>query len=150
MTRPKWNAWVLSTKALAAEIIEVAAGLVFRRGNLLITQRPAEAHLGGLWEFPGGKREPGETLEQCLQRELNEELGIEVEVGDLLESLTHVYPEKTVCLNFYLCQLSKGEPEPIGCSSLKWVRPNQLRDFEFPPADERILERLLADAKLWE
>src|SRR6185369_17353271 len=77
-------------------LVEVSAGLVFRDGKLLITRRPAGAHLGGLWEFPGGKRESAETFEECLVRELREELGIEVEVGAMLESLTHVYPEKTV------------------------------------------------------
>jgi mutator protein MutT len=71
--------------------IDVAAGLVFREGKLLITQRHPEAHLGGLWEFPGGKREPGETFERCLARELREELGIEIQVGELVESLTHAY-----------------------------------------------------------
>src|SRR6185369_17339571 len=83
------------------EIIEVAAGLVFCEGKLLITQRNADTHLGGLWEFPGGKREPGESFEQCLIRELHEELGIEVTVRELVESLTHAYPEKTVLLRFH-------------------------------------------------
>src|ERR1035438_758060 len=69
-------------------VIDVAAALVFREGKLLITQRYADAHLGGLWEFPGGKREPNETFEACLARELREELGIEVTVGELAESLT--------------------------------------------------------------
>src|SRR3954468_16443849 len=73
-------------------MIEVAAGLVFRSGKLLITQRYPEAHLGGLWEFPGGKREPQESFSECLQRELMEELGIEVEVLDLVETITHEYP----------------------------------------------------------
>ena len=81
--------------------IDVAAGFVFRDGKLLITQRHAEAHLGGLWEFPGGKREPDETFEKCLARELREELGIEVFVGELVESLTQEYAEKTVHLRFY-------------------------------------------------
>src|SRR5579871_5840657 len=79
-------------------VIEVSAGLVFRDGKLLITRRHAGAHLGGLWEFPGGKREANETFEGCLARELREELGIEVIVGEVLESLTHAYPEKTVTL----------------------------------------------------
>src|SRR6266853_275359 len=85
----------------AVKTIDVAAGLVFRDGKLLITQRYAEAHLGGLWEFPGGKREPNETFEQCLTRELSEELGIEVVVGQLVESLTHEYPGKSVHLRFF-------------------------------------------------
>src|SRR5947209_16154187 len=84
--------------------IEVAAGLVFRDGKLLITQRRADAHLGGLWEFPGGKREQDETFEECLRRELREELGVEVIVGELFESVTHAYPEKTVQLKFFRCQ----------------------------------------------
>jgi 8-oxo-dGTP pyrophosphatase MutT (NUDIX family) len=73
--------------------IEVAAGLVFRQGRLLITQRPACSHLGGLWEFPGGKREAGESLADCLRRELREELGIEVDVGELVESAPQI-PEE--------------------------------------------------------
>ena len=74
--------------------IDVAAGLVWREGRLLIAKRHDNAHLGGLWEFPGGKREPNETFEQCLARELREELGIEVAIGELVESLTHEYPEQ--------------------------------------------------------
>jgi mutator protein MutT len=73
--------------------IEVSAGLVFRNGKLLITQRYTDAHLGGLWEFPGGKRECDETFEACLTRELREELGIDVRVGELVETIEHAYPE---------------------------------------------------------
>src|SRR2546423_2979763 len=87
----------------ATHPIEVAAGLVFRAGSLLITQRRPQDHLGGLWEFPGGKREPAETFEECLRRELREELGIEVQVQGLLASVQHAYPEKTVLLQFYRC-----------------------------------------------
>ena len=138
-----------STKALAADIIEVAAGLVFRAGQLLITRRPAEAHLGGLWEFPGGKREPGESFEQCLRRELLEELGIEVTVGELLEDLTHAYPQKTVRLNFFRCLLIRGEPQPLGCADFMWVSLEQLSEYTFPPADARLLSRLQNDTALW-
>jgi 8-oxo-dGTP diphosphatase len=130
-------------------IIDVAAGLVFRQGQLLITQRHHQTHLGGLWEFPGGKREPVETFEQCLTRELLEELGIEISVGSLIESLTHAYPEKTVRLNFYRCDLLGGEPRCLGCADFKWVRADQLRDFQFPPADERLLHKLQTDTAIW-
>src|SRR5688572_6595740 len=106
---------------MGTKIIEVSAGLVFRSGQLLITQRHATAHLGGLWEFPGGKREPGESFEQCLVRELREELGIEVSVGELFETITHAYPERTVLLKFFRCQLSQGEPQAIDCAAVKWV-----------------------------
>jgi 8-oxo-dGTP diphosphatase len=86
---------------MGTKVIEVSAGLIFRSGKLLITQRHARAHLGGLWEFPGGKREPGETFEQCLVRELREELGVEVVVGELFDTVEHAYPERTVSLKFF-------------------------------------------------
>jgi len=130
--------------------IDVAAGLVFRHGELLITQRHAQTHLGGLWEFPGGKREPGETFEQCLIRELREELGIEIDLGPLVESLVHAYPEKTVQLKFNRCERLSGEPQLLGCAAFQWIRANQLKDFPFPDADARLLGRLQTDASLWD
>lgn len=133
----------------ATKVIEVSAGLVFRSGKLLITQRHAGAHLGGLWEFPGGKREPGETFEQCLGRELREELGIDVVVAELFESVTHAYPERTVLLNFFLCRLPQGEPQPLDCAAVKWVDQAELLRHEFPAADAGLLERLRTTTALW-
>lgn len=130
-------------------IIDVAAGLVFRDGRLLITKRYDDAHLGGLWEFPGGKREPSETFDECLVRELREELGIEVVVGTLIESLTHEYPSKTVHLKFFNCQWRQNEPQPLGCSECKWVRVEELAEHEFPAADARLLQRLQNESALW-
>ena len=129
--------------------IEVSAGLIFRSGQLLITQRHAGDHLGGLWEFPGGKRELGDTFEQCLKRELREELGIEVSVGELFERVTHSYGDKTVHLQFFLCQLSAGEPQPLDCAALKWVSREELPTHAFPAADAQLLSRLAADAGRW-
>lgn len=129
--------------------IEVSAGLVFRAGKLLITRRHPNAHLGGLWEFPGGKREPGETYEACLVRELREELGVEVAVGELLESITHSYPGITVHLKFYVCGLESGEPKPLGCDAIEWVSRDELSTYEFPAADARLIERLGQSAHLW-
>jgi 8-oxo-dGTP diphosphatase len=129
--------------------IDVAAGLVFRDGKLLIAQRHTEAHLGGLWEFPGGKRETGETYESCLARELREELGIEVEVGALVESLTHEYPEKLVHLQFYHCRWKEHEPQALGCRAFKWVQPHELSLYAFPAADERLLTQLPQRRELW-
>jgi mutator protein MutT len=131
-------------------VIDVAAALVFREGKLLITQRQADAHLGGLWEFPGGKRETDETFEACLARELREELGIEVAVGELVESLMHAYPEKTVRLKFYRCRWVRHEPQPLGCSAFKWVSAAELEDYAFPAADSRLLDRLRRDKVMWE
>lgn len=130
-------------------VIDVSAGLVFSHGKLLIAQRLPHDHLGGLWEFPGGKREPGETFESCLVRELTEELGIEVLVGELIETLDHTYPEKCVHLRFYRCSLVHGEPEPLGCAAVHWVSPRDLRSFQFPPADSRLLARLETELDLW-
>ena len=129
--------------------IDVAAGLVFRDGKLLITQRHIDGHLGGLWEFPGGKREPNESFQECLARELGEELGIEVLVGELVESVTHEYPEKTVHLRFFRCEWTRHEPQTLGCVALRWVEAAQLKDYAFPSADARLLDKLRAESWLW-
>jgi mutator protein MutT len=124
--------------------IEVSAALIFHNGKLLITQRHAKAHLGGLWEFPGGKREANETFEQCLVREIREELGVEISVSGLFEEISHDYPEKSVRLKFFLCQLRSGEPQPLGCAAFRWIGKDELTDYEFPAADARLLEKLRA------
>ena len=129
--------------------IDVSAGLVFRDGKLLITRRHAEAHLGGLWEFPGGKRESRETFEDCLTRELREELGIEVDVGEVIESLTHTYPEKTVHLKFFRCRWRRNEPQALDCLDFKWVGVEELKAYSFPAADARLLQRLAGAPELW-
>jgi mutator protein MutT len=130
-------------------MIDVAAALVFRDGKLLITQRYPQAHLGGLWEFPGGKRETKESFEECLVRELHEELGIEVAVCELVESITHEYPEKTVHLKFYRCRWQQHEPQPLGCPAFRWVTAPELREHAFPAADARLLEKLTTSPDLW-
>ena len=127
-----------------SNIIEVSAALIFRNGKILITQRHAKSHLGGFWEFPGGKCEPGETFEQCLAREIHEELGVEITVGELFEDITHAYPEKTVRLKFFVCKLISGEPQPLDCAALKWVEKVELAGCRFPAADARLLEKLTA------
>ena len=130
-------------------VVEVAAGLVFRDGKLLITKRYDDAHLGGFWEFPGGKREPNETFEGCLVRELREELAIEIKVGELVEDITHAYPEKTVHLRFFHCAWLEKEPSALGCAAFEWITREQLRDFEFPAADSRLLRLLEAEPLYW-
>jgi mutator protein MutT len=129
--------------------IEVSAALIFRDGKLLITQRHADAHLGGLWEFPGGKREPDETFEQCLVREISEELGVEISVGALFEEISHAYPEKSVRLKFFVCQLLSGEPQPLDCAAVRWVARRELAGFEFPAADGRLLEKIKDPRTAW-
>jgi mutator protein MutT len=131
------------------KFIEVSAALIFRQGELLITQRQATSHLGGCWEFPGGKREAGETFEQCLVREIREELGVEIAVGELFEEISHAYPEKSVHLKFFLCKLLSGEPRPLDCAAVKWIHQDGLDAHEFPAADARLLEKLRTSAALW-
>ena len=130
-------------------VVEVSAGVIFRDGLLLITRRRAEDHLGGLWEFPGGKRHAGESWEDCLRRELMEELGIEVEVGELLAAIRHEYAEKTVLLKFFRCQWRRHEPRALGCAGFEWVDREGLARFSFPAADERLLAMLRGQAELW-
>lgn len=125
-------------------VIQVSAGLLFRAGKLLIAQRLADTHLGGLWEFPGGKLERGESWEEGLVRELREELGVAVAVGRLFSEITHAYPEKTVHLRFYVCSLVQGEPQALGCADLAWVSASDLARHQFPPADEPLLSQLPA------
>ncbi len=131
------------------DAIDVSAGLVFRNGQLLITQRYTDAHQGGLWEFPGGKRESDETFEQCLVRELREELGIEVQVGESVADVTHSYPEKTVRLKFFHCRWIANEPQALGCPAFRWVKLDELPQFSFPAADAQLLEQLQTSPAFW-
>jgi mutator protein MutT len=127
--------------------IDVAAALIFRDGKLLITQRYADAPLGRLWEFPGGKREAPETFEQCLVREIREELGVEVSVGELFEEVIHTYPGEIVHLKFFFCRLEGDELQARGCAAFRWVSAAELDKHQFPPADRKLLEKLRAAAE---
>jgi len=138
-----------ATTSGGPKTIEVAAGLVFHDRRLLLAQRRASDHLGGLWEFPGGKREPGETFPECLRRELREELGIEVEVGECVERIRHDYPECRVHLEFFRCALRAGEPRALGCQALVWVTREELGAYAFPAADARLLTRLRGEPSWW-
>jgi mutator protein MutT len=140
---------VRNSKLETRNLLEVSAALIFGNGKLLIAQRPADSHLGGLWEFPGGKCEPGENSEQCLVREIREELGVEISVGELFEEVRHDYPEKSVHLKFFLCRLLSGEPQPLDCAALKWVEKSQLGAHDFPAADAQLLEKLKSPRLAW-
>jgi 8-oxo-dGTP diphosphatase len=130
-------------------LIEVSAALIFREAKLLIARRHPKAHLGGLWEFPGGKREEDETFEACLIREIREELGVEISVGEIFEEVRHDYPGKSVHLKFFICRLVSGEPQPLDCAAVRWVGRDELRKFEFPAADAQLLEKLKSPRFAW-
>jgi len=129
-------------------VIEVAAGIIYREGRYLIARRKPGVHLGGYWEFPGGKREEGESLEECLHRELFEELSIRVDVPIPYRIIRHAYPERTVELHFFRCAIEQGEAAPIDCEEIRWVLPEELAQFEFPPADRVIIDALQRDATI--
>jgi mutator protein MutT len=124
------------------KIVEVAAGLIVHEGRYLIARRKAGVHLGGLWEFPGGKREAGESLEDCLHRELKEELNIRVNTPVPFRTVCHEYPEKKVELHFFHCRFDAGEVTPLDCAEVRWVYPHELALFEFPPADRSVIRAL--------
>ncbi|HEU4684092.1 MAG TPA: 8-oxo-dGTP diphosphatase MutT [Nitrospira sp.] len=123
-------------------VVEVAAGLICREGRYLIARRKPGVHLAGLWEFPGGKREAGETLEECLRRELFEELQIEVDVPIPFQVIRHQYPGKVVELHFFRCTIERGHPSAIDCAEFRWVSADELGRYDFPPADRPIIDAL--------
>ena len=121
--------------------VVVTAAVIERDGTYLVTRRPAGVHLAGLWEFPGGKVDRGESLQRCLVREIQEELASDVEVGPEIFSIVHTYPERSVELHFFACTL-KGEPCAAFAQELRWVPRAELRSLDFPPADRELIELL--------
>jgi mutator protein MutT len=117
----------------------VTAGLVWKDRKLLITKRPAGSHLAGYWEFPGGKQEPGESLEACVEREIREELGVEVKAVKHVLQIDHDYESKSITLHLFQCSWLRGTPKPMGCDELRWVSPEELANFQLPPPDIQLL-----------
>lgn len=124
--------------------VVVAAAVVIQSGRVLLTRRAEGQHLAGMWEFPGGKLEDGESPEEALVRECREECGIEVEVGEILDVTHHRYPKKAVLLLFYRCALRRGEVRHLQVADHAWVAPRDLESYPLPPADERVVSRIKA------
>ena len=122
--------------------VNVAIGIVLHDGHILICQRRQGDHLAGFWEFPGGKQEPNETPAACVLRELKEELGIDVHPIESFAPIDWEYPTVHVRLHPYLCELIAGEPVPLACQRLAWVKPTALVEYRFPPANEDLIARL--------
>ncbi|PYN35213.1 MAG: 8-oxo-dGTP diphosphatase MutT [Candidatus Rokuibacteriota bacterium] len=128
-------------------VIEVAAALIQDdAGRYLITQRRRGSHLAGLWEFPGGKQEAGESPRACLRRELVEELAGNFSVGEKFDTISWDYPDRTVILHFFRCRLESGTIEPRESQTMAWVAPERLGEFAFPPADREVVARLTSRA----
>lgn len=121
---------------------DIGVGIVWKRGQILIAQRKAEGLLGGLWEFPGGKREPGETFAACVRREVMEELGIEVQVGAEFAVVDHAYSHFAITMHAFRCDYVRGRPRALGCARWKWVRPGELEAYAFPKANRTIIKEI--------
>ena len=117
------------------------------QGNILIDRRKQEGLLGGLWEFPGGKIEPGESVDECVSREIKEELGIEIEVGSRLITIEHTYTHFKVTLNVFNCKHLSGEPQPLESDEVKWVTLDEIDEYPFPKANSQIIEAMREQSK---
>lgn len=128
-------------------MITVVAAVLERDGQFLVTRRQDGVHLAGLWEFPGGKIDPGETPVAALEREILEELETRVEVRELIFETTHDYGDVTVRLYFYACDL-RGTPRPLLGQEMRWVPRHELPQLGFPEADAELIRRLTSSATL--
>jgi A/G-specific adenine glycosylase len=122
--------------------VDVTAAVIRKNGRLLIAQRPTSGMLGGLWEFPGGKVERGESVEECLRREILEELGIEIEVGRPVTQVKHTYTHFRITLHAFVCRLKKGRPRAIQVADWRWVRLGEMDNFAFAVTDRKIIQAL--------
>ena len=123
-------------------MIEVVAALIWNGEKFMICQRPAHKARGLLWEFVGGKVEPGETKEQALIRECQEELAVTLAVGDVFMDVIHEYPDLTVHLTLFSATLAEGEPQKLEHNDIQWIAPSEIPNYEFCPADKEILARI--------
>ncbi len=121
---------------------EVVAALIREGEKFMICQRPAHKARGLLWEFVGGKVEPGETKEQALIRECQEELAVTLAVGDVFLDVVHEYPDITVHLTLYNAAIAKGIPQMLEHNDIRWITPSEIPHYEFCPADEEILREI--------
>jgi mutator protein MutT len=145
---PRWADVTPETRVVTHPPIDVVAGVIRSEdGRILITQRMPDDTLGGYWEFPGGKVDPGEELRAALARELREELGVEAEIGAEVHHIVHAYPDRDVRLFFYEARIVSGEPQKLEVADLRWVTVTELMDYQFPEADRPLIEQLRAEGQ---
>ena len=122
--------------------LHAAVAVIERRGRILICQRHHHDSFGGCWEFPGGKREPRESWVACLRRELREELGVTIRAIAAYDRMRHEFGDGTVSFRVFRCAIARGTPRPLDARALRWVLPQQLRRYRFPPANRTLVARL--------
>ncbi len=127
----------------ALPVIPCGVAIIRREREFLIAQRNPGDTFGSFWEFPGGKKEADETFEECVVREAAEELGVEIEVQNKFTELSREHNQKVIWLNFYLCSYISGDPKPLDCQDVRWTDVMELKNFRFPPANERIIDELV-------
>ena len=125
-------------------LVQAALALVERRGRYLICRRRVGDFLGGYWEFPGGKRKVGERWEACLRRELREELGVAIRAVRPYGRIRYRYRMRPILFRVFRCAVAQGTPRPLAASALRWVRPDQLIRYRFPPANRQLIAQLSA------
>lgn len=130
------------TTAKLRKRIHAAVAVIERRGTILICQRHDHDSFGGCWEFPGGKREPGESWERCLRRELREELGVSVRAISHYGWMRHEFEDGTVSFRVFRCAIARGTPRPLDAQAIRWVQPQDLVNYQFPPANRQLVTRL--------
>ena len=129
------------------DMTEVVAALIWQGDTFMICQRPAHKARGLLWEFVGGKVEPGETKEQALIRECQEDLAVTLSVGDVFMDVIHEYPDLTVHLTLFNATIAEGEPQKLEHNDIQWITPREIQNYEFCPADVEILKNIMKRAR---
>ena len=135
----------MSVQSKTSSVVPCGVAVIRRGRMFLIAQRKEGDSFGSFWEFPGGKKNPEETFEECVVREIQEELGITVAVEKKFMEITREYKDKTIWLNFYLCSHVSGDPQPLDCQKVQWADVAELSRFQFPPANEVVIDRLLKE-----
>ena len=133
----------IHTQNAGEKMVEVVSALIWDKDRFMICQRPAHKARALLWEFVGGKVEPGETKEQALIRECQEELAITLSVGDVFMDVVHEYPDITVHLTLFNATIAEGTPQKLEHNAIRWIAPNEIPQFNFCPADEEILRTII-------
>lgn len=124
---------------------DIAVGIVWNKGQILISKRRENGLLGGLWEFPGGKIETGENAQECIIREIKEELGVQVQPTSLLKQIKHAYTHFSITMDAYHCDYLSGSPKALGCDGWKWINPEDIKRLPFPKANHKLFDKLFIE-----